>query len=169
MEKHSWLKWIFGGLALFSISCSSVKKRAFDFYLRGFQDQKAEGVEFFPPPLPYKKQAHPTLDALWWNPQSGSSISYFSNCSKVQKTLEKFQNDSFPQNSQYKILKKNRTKNSLYSILEILESPHKTYIGVYTIKKGQCYFNINLVTSSHPSFEKEESLFKTFIKGFELR
>ena len=169
MEKHSWLKWIFGGLALLSISCSSDKKRALGFYLRSFQDKKAEGVRVLPPPPPYEKQTHPILDALWWNPQSGSSISYFSSCSKIQKTLEKFQNDSFPQNSQNKILKKNKTKNSLYSILEILEAHHKIYIGVYTIKKGQCYFNINLVTSSHPSFEKEEPSFKNFIKGFRVQ
>ena len=156
----------FAGWTLFSTGCSSIKKRAFSVYLKSFQDKKANKVKFFPPPSPYEKQSHPVLDALWWNPQSRSSISYFSSCSKVKKTLEVFQKAVFPQNSQYKLLKKLQSKGGLYSVLEMRHAKQKTYSGIYTIKKGQCYFNINMVADSYPSFEKEEPVFKTFIKGF---
>ena len=165
MIKNSWLNWAFVGLVSFSIGCSSIKKRAVGIYLKNFRDKKAENIEFLPPPAPYEKQTHSVLDALWWNSHSQSSISYFSSCSKVKKTLEIFQKDSFPQDSQYKILKQSQSKESLYSVLEVSESQQKTYIGIYTIKKRECYFNINLVAASLSSFEKEESVFKTFIKG----
>ena len=166
MIKIFWLSLVFAGGALFATSCSSIKKRAFSVYLRSFQDKKANKIRFLPPPSPYERQSHPALDALWWNPQSGSSISYFSSCSKVQKTLEEFQKTAFPQSSQYKLLKKLQSKKSLYSVLEMPHAHQKTYSGIYTIKKGQCYFNINLVADSYPSFEKEEPVFKTFIKSF---
>ena len=165
MVKISRLSLALIGWALFSTGCSSIKKRSLNIYLRTFQDKKAEGLIFSPPPSPYEKQNHPVLDALWWNPQTESSISYFSSCSKIQKTLEEFQKDSFPQDTQYKLLQKLQLQGELYSILEISNSRQKTYIGIYTIKKGQCYFNINLVASSYSSFKKEEPLFKTFTKG----
>ena len=42
----------------------------------------------------------------------------------------------------------------------------KTYSGIYTIKKGKCYFNINFVAGSQASFEAEEPVFKSFIRNF---
>lgn len=169
MVKISWLGLTFIGLALFSTGCSSLKKRALGLYLKNFKDKKAETAQFSPPPPPYKEQKHPVLDALWWNPQSASSISYFSSCSKLQKTLQEFQKDSFPQNGQYKLLKNTRLKKGLYSILEIINSDQKTYSGIYTIKKGQCLFNINLVTGSYAVFSKEEPVFKAFVRSFHFK
>ena len=169
MLKNSFVYLALLGFAFFSIGCSSIKKRALNLYLGGFQDKKAERMHYLPPLPPYQEQNHPVLDALWWNPQSKSSISYFSSCSKVQQTLKEFQTDSFPQNSQYKILKSFESKESLYSILEIFNSSQHTYSGIYTLKARGCYFNINLVASSYSSFEKEEPVFQTFIKGFKVK
>ena len=169
MTKRSWFRCFFAGLLFFSTGCSFLKKRALNIYLKSFQDQKAEGLVFSPPPSPYEKQEHPVLDALWWNPQSASSISYFSSCSKARKALKQFQKESFPQDSQYKIFKNIEILGGVYSVLEIQESGRKTYSGIYTVKKGKCYFNINLVVSSHSSFEKEEPVFKTFIKSFRFQ
>lgn len=156
----------FTGIVLFVIACSSIKKTALSFYLKGFQDKKAEEVSYISPPYPYEKQKHPVLDALWWNPRSRNSISYFSSCSKTEKTLDDFQMASFPENAVYKFLKRLKSKKSLYSILEISYPHQKTYSGIYTFKKGRCCFNINFVASSQTSFHEEESVFKAFIKNF---
>lgn len=156
----------FLSLVLFPLSCSSIKKKAFNLYLKAVQDEKAEGVRTLAPAYPYEKQHHPVLDALWWNPTSRNSISYFSSCSKTQRSLKDFQRNSFPENVPYKLLKTLKSKEALYSILEISHPHQKTYSGIYTLKKGDCYFNINFVAPSQTSFDAEESLFKTFIKNF---
>ena len=155
------------GFVSFSIvACSSIKKNLVSSYLSQFKDQKMEEVKYLSPPAPYQKKNHSILDALWWNPETRSSISYFSSCSKISKALEEFQKDSFPQTSNYKTLKTIRLKKSLYSLLEISHLDQKTYSGIHTIKKGNCYFNINLVSNSRASFKKENPTFKTFIKSF---
>ena len=152
---------------IFAAACSSLKKSAVNFYLMRFQDKKAENVKYLPPPRPYEKQSHPVLDALWWNPQSKSFISYFSSCSKVPGTLKDFQMSSFPEKGEYKLLESVSTQKGLYSVLEMLGVKNKkTYTGIYTLKQGKCYFNINLVTSSQTAFKAEEMTFKAFVKGF---
>ena len=130
-----------------------------------FKDKKAEQVYFENLPVDYKKQQHPVLDSLWWNESLQSSISYFSTCSKVSRSLESFQASSYP--SKYKRISVSKTDNSLYSLLEISQSDsEKIYMSIYTIKKKDCYFNINLVAGSIDSFNKQEPLFKKFIKSF---
>ena len=152
---------------LFVAACSSLKKSAVNLYLMRFQDKKAEGVKYLPLPHPYEKQNHSVLDALWWNPQSKSFISYFSSCSKVSGTLKDFQMSSFPEKGEYEVIKSVSTQNSLYSVLEMPGAKNqKTYTGVYTLKKNKCYFNINFVASSKASFDAGEAVFKVFIKGF---
>lgn len=154
-------------LVSFLISCSSIKKKAVDIYLEGLKDKKAEKAHYLAPPSPYQKQKHPDLDAFWWNPETKSSISYFSSCSKIQKTLKKFQEEALP--PKVILLKSVKEKNSLYTLLEIPHLEKKTYSAVYTLKAENCYFNINLVTASHASFQKEEPVLKTFINNFKAR
>lgn len=169
MANILWQGLVCAVLTLF-LGCSSLKKRVVGAYLKGFQDTKARAVMVSPPPSPYERQDHLVLDTLWWNPKAGSSISYFSSCSKIQKSLKEFQKNSFPQNSKYKILKIVTSEAGLYSILELSSSNReKAYTGIHTMKKGSCWFNINLVTSSKASFKAEEPIFKQFIKEFALR
>ena len=164
--KNTLFCLVFLSGAFFLTACSSIKKKALNIYLSGFQDKKAEKKVPAPPP-PYKKKEHPALDALWWNPQNKSSISYFSACSKAQKTLREFQNEAFPAEGKYNILKEHISGKSLYSLLEINEvADQKSQAGIYTFREGSCYFNIQLVADSAPSFNKEEPVFKAFIKGF---
>ena len=88
----------------------------------------------------------------------------------MQKSLEDFQKEAFPQSLSYKILKKLQLKKGLYSVLEISDTHNqKSYSGIWTIKEGHCYFNINLVAYSKASWTKEESVFKKFIKGFHYK
>jgi len=166
MTNVSWQGLILPAIVLFTMGCSSIKKQALGQYFKTLKDKKLELISFSPP-APYKKQRHSVLDGLWWNSQSKSSISYFSSCSQVRRTLWEFQKSSFPENKQYKILTKKHFKNGLYSVLEMSYSPEKkTYTGVYTTRKDLCWLNINLVASSYSSFKKEEEVFKKFIRGF---
>ena len=153
-------------LASSFISCSSIKKKALASYLKAFKDKKAEGVFYVEPQSPYQKQTQAALDTFWWNPKTKSSISYFSSCSQIQRTLKKFQEEALPLNAI--ILTSSKTKDGLYTTLEIPHFDQKTYSGVHTLKKGNCYFNINLVSSSLAFFKKEEPIFKSFIKSFKI-
>ena len=166
VKNFSWLGVVFWA---FTVSgCSYLKKKALDTYLSQFQDKKAEQVQFEELPPDYSQQAHPTLDALWWNDSLKTSISYFSSCSKALKNLEGFQTSSYP--LRYKRIHFFRTDNSLYSVLEVPQARNqKTYMAIYTIQKKHCYFNINLVAGSLFSFEKAEPLFKKFIKSFNYK
>ena len=163
--KNTLFGLIFLSGAFFLTACSSIKKKALNIYLSGFQDKKAE-KKVPAPPLPYKKQKHPALDALWWNPQSKSSISYFSACTKAQKTLREFQNEAVPAEGKYDILKESVSEKNLYLLLEMNGSDQKSRAGIYTFREGNCYFNIQLVADSASSFNKEEPVFKAFIKSF---
>ena len=95
MIKNSWLSLALVALALFCASCGSIRKRALHLYLKRFQDQKAKSVKLSPPASPYEKQSHPVLDALWWNPLSKSSISYFSRLFRGAKKLRRFSKRGF--------------------------------------------------------------------------
>ncbi|MCZ0933294.1 MAG: hypothetical protein OXJ52_09110 [Oligoflexia bacterium] len=166
MVKIFWLGLVFGA---FTVSgCSYLKKKALNTYLNQFQDKKAEQVCFEKLPPAYKKQAHSTLDALWWNDSLETSISYFSSCSKAPKSLESFQASAYP--LRYKRVQFSQADDSLYSVLEVSQPQNnKTYMAIYTTQKKHCYFNINLVAGSLSSFEKEEPLFKKFIKSFNYK
>ena len=151
-----------------ALGCSYLKKKAFNNYLVQFQDKKVEGVYFDKLPEAYKRQNHSTLDVLWWNNNLKTSISYFSSCSKVKKSLESFQTASYPLHS--KRIKFSKTADSLYTVLEASQKKNnKTYMAVYTTQKKNCYFNINLVAGSLSSFKKEEPLFKQFINSFNYK
>ena len=167
MKKIFCLSLVVG--AFFLISCSSVKKQAVSLYLDRLKDKKAENVRFEPLPLTYKRKDHAVLDALWWNEDLKTSISYFSSCSKALKNLENFQTSAYP--SGYKRIRVSKKPNSLYSVLEVSQSQSsaKAVMAVYTTRIRDCYFNINLVAGSLSSFEKEEALFKKIIKNFNYR
>ena len=166
MIRIFWLSLIF--LSFTVSSCSFLKKKALSNYIDQFQDKKAEPVYFEKLPNSYKKQEHPILDFLWWNEKLNTSISYFSSCSKIKKSLDDFQKASYPLQS--KRIKSSKTADSLYSILEVSQSgSSKTYMGVYSTQKKNCYFNINLVAGSLVDFKKEEPLFKKFINSFNYK
>ena len=42
----------------------------------------------------------------------------------------------------------------------------QTYIAVYTLKKKDCLFNINLLAPSKKIFQEEDAVFQDFIQGF---
>ena len=163
MARVFWLCLVFTVL-----SCSYLKKKTLNAYLNQFQDKKAEQVYFKKLPPSYQKQAHPDLDALWWNEELKSSISYFSSCSTLPKSLEEFQSSTYP--PKHKRIQFSKEFGALYSVLEASHSNRgKTYMAVYTVQKKNCYFNINLVAGSLSSFKAEEPLFKEFIKSLSYR
>ena len=148
-------------LSLFVVtSCATIKKMVFKSRLEAVKEKPAEDVSF-KPPQNYELKEHEELDALFWNEDQKSSISYFSNCSKVEKSLEEFQKSSFPENA--KIRNQKKEKNQIYTILE---NKDQTYIAISSFKKKDCLFNLNLVTPDRETLIKEEATFKAFIKSF---
>ena len=165
MVKFFWLGLVCWA---FAPGCSYLKKRAFNTYLKQFQDKKADSVHFNKLPSSYKRQNHPALDALWWNDSLKTSISYFSSCSDLPKSLETFQTSTYP--PKYNRIQFSKTKDSLYSILELSQAQKdKVYMAIYTTQRKQCYFNVNLVANTFSSFKKEEPLFKKFIKSLNYK
>ena len=168
MSKQVFLFFIAGLMGL--AACSSLKKQIVNAYLSDLQEEKAKNVNFNPPPAPYRKESHPSLDALYWNPETSSSISYFSSCGQVPTSLSEFQRSAFPKEEGSFKVKTQVFKNHLYSTLEISHSGSaKTHSAVHSFKKGDCLFNLNLVSSSLETFEAEEPLFKSFIKHFKAQ
>lgn len=152
-------------------SCAVFKKQIFKSYFKKTEDSKAVQLNFKEPPFPYTKQKHNILDDFWLNKKKGSSISYFSSCSQVPRSLKTFQTSSYPGNLNYKILKRIKTAVSFYSLLlienqSLKESNSQTHIAVYTLKNKNCFFNINLVAPSQKVFEEESKLFQNFIQNF---
>ena len=166
MVKIFWLNLVL--LAFTVLGCSYLKKKALSAYLDKYKDKKAMQVYFEKLPSAYHRQDHPALDALWWNDNLKTSISYFSSCSKLLKNLESFQVSTYPPT--YKRTQFSKEADSLYSVLELSQSQKsKTYMAIYTTQKKNCYFNINLVAGSLSAFQKEEPLFKKFINSFNYK
>ena len=44
---------------------------------------------------------------------------------------------------------------------------YKTINSIYIFKKGSCFFVLNFIAGSPVVFNKNEPLFKNFIKGFQ--
>ena len=170
-------------LTLFSLSsCTALKKRAIKSYLKKTEeDLKAVPFQLKAPLYPYLKQKHDVLDAFWLHKEKGSSISYFSSCSPILRSLKAFQTSSYPSDLKYKVLKRLKKKDSFYSVLGIqqrdsegdsgsqgndTQQEFQTYIAVYTLKKKDCLFNINLLAPSKKIFQEEEAVFQDFIQGF---
>ncbi len=149
-------------------NCSSLKKLAFLRLAKRAKDKKATQVKFWSPPLPYKQQTHPQLDALWWNQKTNNSLSYFSNCSKNLQSLKDIELGTLSEIENYKIIKTQKTKDHIYSVIKIYHSNgEQTRSGMYTLKKGNCFYILNFIASSAKSFNKELPIFQKFIKGFQ--
>lgn len=165
MIKAPFIRWVLLKALIFSmLGCSSLKKQWIRSSLKVVSDSKSEEVSFKEPPAPYKRQAHKTLDALWLNKASRASISYFSSCSKSPKSLKAFQASSYPAQSSYKVLKSHKKSGRFYSLLELpLDG---TYIAIYTLKKKNCYFNLNFIAPSLTIFKQEQAVFQDFAESF---
>jgi len=161
-------------------SCSTFKKQMIASYLKKTEDSKAFNLNFKEPPFPYVQQKHQVLDAFWLNKKKGSSLSYFSSCSHIPRSLKAFQSSSYPSDLDYSLLKRVKKPDSIYSVLSLKPAKNdednqqpkalsfQTHIAVHTFKKQNCFFNINLVAPSQKLFEEELPLFQNFIKNFKL-
>ena len=167
MEKVSlFCRCAFSFTAFFlTTACSSLKRSAVDAWMDGFRDRRAKNVRFSPPPSPYERRDHPDLDALWWDPATRSSLSYFSNCSQTPQTWETFQKASFPAPATVRLIESRHSSKGLYSLVEISLSGQKTKSAVFTTGKADCLFNLNLVAPP-AHFEKQRLVFESFIQNF---
>ena len=135
-------------------------------FLERARDKTAKGVQYEEPPPPYKRQKHPQLDALWWNGEAGSSISYLSNCSAHVQSLEEIQKTVLSEIKNNRLARSEKKKNSLYSVFEIREADKQTMTAIFILKKGICSYILNLVAPSESVFKKQEPLFSRFINHF---
>ena len=159
---------LLGCIIFTSTHCSSLKKSAFQIILKRSKDQQASQVKFWPPPPPYQQQKHPQLDVLWWNQKTSSSLSYFSNCSKQITTLKDIERGTLSEIESYKLIKTRITKNYIYSVIKIHHPDgEQTMSGMHTLKKGNCFYILNLISNSEKSFKKELPIFQKFIAGFQ--
>lgn len=173
-------------------ACAVFKRQLIDSYLNKTEDLPALQVNFKEPPPPYVKTGHKVLDGLWQNREKSSSISYFSSCSQVPRSLQAFQASSYPSDLNYKVLRRVKKKDFFYSELIILKrEPAKqeknskdkaggsrvgrsggkktqpqTFIAVYTMREKDCLFNLNFVAPSQKIFKEDSALFQNFIQNF---
>ncbi len=84
------MKWPVHSTTLILISCLSLWLLAtttacVSIHLKGPQIQRAEGLQFTPPPLPFKQVQIVDVDWAWHNPDSQTSISILSECGDVRR------------------------------------------------------------------------------------
>ena len=155
-------------------SCTGLKKKALAFYVNKNKDGvvRSDQLIWKDVPKPYVKKQHDVLDGFWLNEEKGSSISYFSSCSDIPRSLKAFQISSYPSDLKYKILKRIKDKDFLYSLLGVQVDSHRqqktfqTYIAIHSLRKKNCFFNLNLVAPSLKVFQEEEETFQQFIQHF---
>lgn len=160
----------FSVLALFGcvVSCSYLKKQVFQFKLSRLKDTRADKVFFLPPPLPYNEEASQKLDKLWKNTEDQSSISYFSSCTKINEnlSLQEIQQNVLSGLPEWKLLNTESSSHFLKSRFQVIGADYKTINSIYIFKNKNCFFVLNFVAGNKRIFEKNEQLFKGFIKGF---
>ena len=173
MSKFSTI-FLLIALSLSLSSCTGLKKKALNFYVNKKKDVgiRSDQLTWKEAPKPYVKKQHDTLDGFWLNEEKGSSISYFSSCSDIPRSLKAFQISSYPSDLKYKILNRMKDKDFFYSLLGVQVDSHsqqktfQTYIAIYSLRKKTCFFNLNLVAPSLKVFQEEEENFKQFIQHF---
>jgi len=136
-------------------------------FLQKNKDQQSSHIQLSAPPSPYTKQAHPTLDELWWNPKTKNSLSYFSNCSKNTLSLKEIEQGTLADLESYRIIKTDKAKTYRYSVIKINYSDGThTRSGIYTLKDKNCFYILNFVANSAQSFKTDLPIFLKFIKDF---
>ena len=125
-------------IIILTAHCSSLRKSAFSMILKKTKDKKADQVKFWSPPQPYKRQTHSQLDALWWNQQTNSYLSYFSNCSRNLQSLKDIEQGTLSEIESYRLIKTQIAKNHIYSVIKIYHpGGEQTMSGMYTLVKKQ--------------------------------
>lgn len=160
------LKMLF--LALCFTSCIS-----FDF--GSLKDQKASGVVFQPPPLPYKKVIKKGMDLAWENPKTGDTLSFFSNCSSAVEfsSVTHFQKELLEGLKKFRVSNQRKSLHQglrarFISLKRLSSSSKKMNMRLFLFKKENCFYTVIFLTasSSKADFPDRQKVFEKFIREF---
>ena len=159
------LRWFL--LPFFLTSCTTAQKIILGYKLKQGRDQKSRKITYQPPPPPFQLQKSEELDALWVNPNTQSSISYFSSCPKIGlPSLREIERDVLSEVENHQILQTQQTKNTRRTKVQISDSGGKTLNSIYTFKTNECFYILNFVSRSRENFKKDEPVFQKFTARF---
>ena len=160
------LRWFL--LPFFLTSCATARKVILGYKLKQGRDQKSRKAAYQPPPPPFQFQKSENLDALWWNPKTQSSISYFSSCPKTGlPSLKEIERGVLSEVENYQILQTQQTKNTRRTKIQISDSGGgKTLNSIHTLKTSGCFYILNFVSGSRENFKKDEPVFQKFTARF---
>ena len=173
LKRKSVVRWSLPGL-FFIVLCSS----CISFNLNSLKDVAAEGVTFQPPPAPYKKVVKKGMDASWENPEEGSTVSFFSNCSSASQftSLEQFQKELLDGLRAFHVLDKKETlhQNQKAYYLKLSQFKNKSSekketvnMELFLFKKANCFYALSfLLFVVDKSASNQTQVFKNFIQGF---
>lgn len=127
-------------------------------------------VSYTEPKAPFSKHLSPGVDAAWKNDNTGSIISYLSDCSTTyDPTLEAATDEVVQGILEQKVLKQNKIsyqgREALQTQLRGRVDGVDSSIDITVFKKNGCLYILNLVASPL-AIEGDRSFFENFLKGF---
>ena len=165
------------GVFLFSlISCGTFQKLTLYKRYTNLKDETSEGVIYVAPPLPFKKQASQSLDALWLNESNNNSISYFSSCPKdiALVTLEEIEKGVLSETKNHIIIKTEKKGEGRYTLFHLVKetsgknsTPQNLNIAsIYSVKTKKCFYVLNFFAKTKADFKRDKIHFDRFVNSF---
>ena len=144
------------------------------FNFDSLKDKKAHGVTFKEPMAPYKKIAKKGMDFSWENPDSGHTLSFFSNCSSADHftSLKQFRKDLLGGLKSFRILDESEVRHQgqkAYRLHLVQQSSLQKAMSMrlFIFKKAECFYTLSfLMPSSGKDTIDHQSVFENFIKEF---
>ena len=144
------------------------------FNFDSLKDKKARGVTFKAPMKPYKKIVKKGMDFAWENPESGHTLSFFSNCSSTDHftSLKQFRKDLLDGLKSFHILdeREMRHQGQKAYLLRLIQKSSLLKVmsmSLFLFKKVDCFYTISfLMFSSGKNTTDHQSVFENFIKEF---
>ncbi len=144
------------------------------FNLDSLKDKKAKGIVFQPPPEPYQKVEKEEMDMAWENPENNSTLSFFSNCSRVTRfvPLKQFQKELLDGLKTFQVRSQKETEHQDQKAVYLLlsESGSGSQImsmEIFLFKKEKCFYVLSFLKPLLKEYNIDQvSVFENFVKGF---
>lgn len=131
---------------------------------------RAENIRYLDPAAPFDELKNPIGDRGWQSSETGSTISYFSECPQAPSTLEALTTEFLA------VLKKNEIlsqETKFYNAREALDTVAEgsldgiaMKVASTVFKRNGCSYTITFVARKD-QFAKEEKTFQGFLQSFE--
>ena len=144
------------------------------FNFDSLKDKRAKGIVFQPPPEPYKRVEKEEMDMVWENPENKSTLSFFSNCSRVTRfvPLKQFQKELLDGLKTFQVRSQVETEHQDQKAVYLLlsESGSRSQImnmEIFLFKKEKCFYVLSFLKPLLKEHNIDQvSVFENFIKGF---